>query len=376
MKIDPLFKDAVSLLQDLIRTPSFSKEENETASLLFIHMNERGLLAQRVGNNIWVKSNDFDSAKPTLLLNSHHDTVKPNQQWTVDPFAGEIANGKLIGLGSNDAGASLVSLLAAFQFFNEQASLPFNIIFAATAEEEISGTGGIESIYTLLEPINFAIVGEPTKMEVAIAEKGLLVLDCVAHGKSGHAARDEGDNAILNAMKDIAWFSSFKFEKTSPWLGDIKMSVTQIESGSQHNVIPDMCKFTVDVRVTEMYTHEEILEIIRANVSCDVKPRSTRIRPSGISSSHAFFQTAIALNKNIYGSPTTSDQALIPAPSIKMGPGDSARSHTADEFILLEEIRTGIEGYIEFISTLAHILTNNSQITTANETLETNVLHQ
>lgn len=358
MSTPTLFEEAVRLLRDLISTPSPSKQEDETAALLESRMTELGLHPERIGNNVWVKSFGFNSGKPTLLLNSHHDTVKPNHQWTNDPFDPQIFDDKLTGLGSNDAGASVVCLLAAFCHFNGQNNLPFNIIFAATAEEEISGTGGIESVYSKLGPISYAIVGEPTKMEVAVAEKGLLVLDCVAHGVAGHAARDEGQNAILKAIKDIAWFTDYRFEKISPWLGEVKMSVTIINGGTQHNVVPDTCQFTVDVRLTEMYSAEEILEIIRSNVSSKVMPRSTRIRPSGIPATHELLRAAKLLNKNIYGSPTTSDQALIPAPSVKMGPGDSARSHTADEYILLSEIRKGIDGYIEYINMLAHI-TNN-----------------
>ncbi len=360
MKIESLVQDAIALLKELISIPSFSKSENRTAELLEKKLQESGCAVQRSGNNIWAKNKHYDITKPTLLLNSHHDTVKPNNSWTVDPFIATHTGDKIIGLGANDAGASLVSLFMAFRYFYSAENLPFNIIFAATAEEEISGAGGIESVYSKFGPVDFAIVGEPTQMNVAIAEKGLLVLDCISHGRSGHAAREEGENAIYSAIKDIEWFNTFQFEKSSPWLGNVKMSVTMIESGTQHNVIPDTCKFTVDVRVNEMYSPEEILSIIKQQVKCDVVPRSIRIRSSGIIESHPLIVTAKSLNRKLYGSPATSDQAFISAPSIKMGPGDSARSHTADEYILIEEIQNGIEEYILFINTLTQFVNRTS----------------
>jgi acetylornithine deacetylase len=283
------------------------------------------------------------------LLNSHLDTVRPNSGYTRDPFKPEIIDGKLYGLGSNDAGGPLVSLIATFLHYYNRKDLKYNVVMAATAEEEISGTGGVESIWSSLVPIDFAIVGEPTLCGMATAEKGLMVLDCVAKGKPGHAAREEGVNAIYEALPDIEWIRNYKFPKKSSTLGDIKMTVTVIHSGRQHNVVPADCEFTIDVRVTDMYTLEEILETIKANVKCQVTPRSLRMRPSGIAEDHPAVVAAKNLGLNLYGSPTTSDQALMPIPSVKMGPGDSARSHSADEFIFVDEIRQGIETYIALL---------------------------
>jgi acetylornithine deacetylase len=284
-----------------------------------------------------------------VLLNSHLDTVRPNTGYTRDPFKPEVIDGKLYGLGSNDAGGPLVSLIATFLHYHGRKDLKYNVVMAATAEEEISGTGGIESIWSSLTPIDFAIVGEPTLCDMATAEKGLMVLDCVAKGKPGHAAREEGINSIYEALPDIEWIRNYKFPKKSATLGEIKMTVTVIHSGRQHNVVPAECEFTVDVRVTDMYTLEEILETIKSNVKCQVTPRSLRMRPSGISEDHPLVMSAKKLGVKLYGSPTTSDQALIPVPSVKMGPGDSARSHSADEFIYVDEIRKGIETYIKLL---------------------------
>lgn len=287
----------------------------------------------------------FNPDLPTILLNSHHDTVKPNSGYTRNPFQPEIIDGKLYGLGSNDAGGCLVSLLATFCNFYERENLQYNFIIAATAEEEISGLNGIELIYPELGKIDFAIVGEPTLMNLAVAEKGLMVLDCVAVGKSGHAAREEGVNALYAAMKDIDWFRTYQFDKVSEHLGKVKMTVTMIQAGTQHNVVPDKCTYVVDVRITDKYTHEEVLEIIRQNVQSTVTPRSMRARSSSIAMEHPIVQAGLKLGRTMYGSPTSSDQALIPATSIKIGPGDSARSHTADEFIYVDEIKEGIELY-------------------------------
>ncbi|HEX8460728.1 MAG TPA: M20/M25/M40 family metallo-hydrolase, partial [Segetibacter sp.] len=301
-------------------------------------------------------------SKPTILLNSHHDTVKPNVQYIKDPFTPIEEDGKLYGLGSNDAGGCLVSLIAVFIYFYYQKDLKYNLLLAATAEEEISGYNGIElllgndefeQVLQNKEPA-FAIVGEPTKMDLAIAEKGLMVLDCVSHGRAGHAAREEGDNAIYKAMKDIAWFSSYQFPKVSEWLGPVKMSVTVVNTENKaHNIVPATCNFVVDVRITEVYTHEQVYEIIRQNVSCEVLPRSMRLRSTGIDINHPIVQAGVALGKTCYGSPTSSDKALMPFPALKCGPGDSARSHTADEYIFLYEIRAGIETYI---SMLKHVI--------------------
>ena len=349
MKTD-LYPSVLNLLQRLIAIPSFSREEDGTAALIHQYLSEVGVIVKRNGNNIWAKNLHFDSTRPTVLLNSHHDTVKPNPQYQKDPFNPEISEGKLFGLGSNDAGGPLVALIATFLHFYEDTDLKYNLVLAATAEEEISGTGGIESIWPLLPPIDFAIVGEPTLCQMATAEKGLMVLDCIAHGKAGHAAREEGVNAIYEAMADIDWFRHYKFPDISPTLGPIKMTVSIINAGKQHNVVPAECHFTVDVRVTDRYTLEELLALIRSNVKSEVKPRSMRMRPSGIPDDHPLVKAAIRLGIQRYGSPTTSDQALIPVPSIKLGPGDSARSHTADEFIYVDEIAKGIETYIRILN--------------------------
>jgi acetylornithine deacetylase/succinyl-diaminopimelate desuccinylase-like protein len=340
---------AIDLLQQLIATPSFSKEEDKTAGLLMSFFQHHGMEAQRIGNNVWVKNKYFDETKPTLLLNSHHDTVKPNPGYARDPFSADIEDGKLYGLGSNDAGGALVSLIMTFFYFYPHASLKHNLILAATAEEEISGPNGVEMVWPHLPRIDCAIVGEPTLTDIAIAEKGLLVLDCRAKGKAGHAAREEGVNAIYEAMNDIDWFRTFTFTKESATLGKIKMSVTVIHAGQAHNQVPAECLFCVDIRVTDAYTLEEVLDTVQKNVKCEIKPRSMRLRPSGISPDHPLALAGKSVGKKFYGSPTTSDQALIPVPSIKMGPGDSARSHSADEFIYLHEIAEGIDSYIALL---------------------------
>ncbi|KAA9349639.1 M20 family metallo-hydrolase [Larkinella humicola] len=340
---------AIDLLKRLIATPSLSREEDRTAALIEQFFRQRSIPYKRTKNNVWTHNRFFDPAKPTLLLNSHHDTVKPNTSWTLDPFQPIEREGKLYGLGSNDAGGCLVSLMATFCHFYDKKDLAYNLVVAATAEEEISGREGLEMILPELPPIDFAIVGEPTQMHLAIAEKGLLVLDCTAKGKSGHAARDEGDNAIYYAIKDIEWLTSNPFPKVSPTLGPVKLSVTIINAGSQHNVVPDTCTFTVDVRATEQYTLEEIIETIRKNIRSTVQPRSIRLKPSSIPLDHPIVQAGMALKRETYGSPTTSDQALLDCPSLKCGPGHSERSHTADEFIYLREIEQGIELYIRML---------------------------
>ena len=344
-----LFKEALELLKQLIAIPSLSKEEDKTADLIQAFFQDKGISIQRKDNNIWVKNLHFDDSKPTILLNSHHDTVKPNVGYTKDPFSPEVEEGKLYGLGSNDAGASLVSLMACFLNFYHAPDLKYNLILAATAEEEISGKNGVERILGELGEIDFAIVGEPTLLDLAIAEKGLMVLDCVATGKSGHAARNEGENAIYKAIKDIEWFRTYTFDDVSKTLGPVRMSVTMINAGQQHNVVPDECKFVVDVRSTDCYSNTQILEIIRAHVKSKVEPRSTRLNPSSIPMDHPIVQAGIALGRRTYGSPTMSDQALMPYPSLKLGVGDSARSHTADEFVFIHEIEEGIEFYIQLL---------------------------
>lgn len=345
-----LYQKALDLLTKLIAIPSFSREEDGTASVIQSFFENEGVAVQRSGNNIVVRNKHFTPDKPSVLLNSHHDTVRPNSGYTRDPFKPEIIDGRLFGLGSNDAGGPLVSLIATFLHFYDRPDMRYNVVLAATAEEEISGTGGIERIWESITPIDFAVVGEPTLCEMATAEKGLMVLDCIARGISGHAAREEGVNAIYAALPDIEWFKTFRFPSRSETLGDIKMTVTIINSGSQHNVVPAECKFTVDVRVTDKYSLEEALEIIKKHVKCEVTPRSLRIRSSGIAMDHPLVLSAKKMGIRLYGSPTTSDQALIPAPSVKIGPGDSARSHSADEFIYLHEIEKGINTYITLLS--------------------------
>lgn len=342
--------EAIALLQKLIATPSFSKEEGETAELIAQFLLQHQVAIHRDLHNVWAFNKHYDASKPTILLNSHHDTVRPNKDYTRDPFQPEILEGKLYGLGSNDAGGCLVSLLATFLYFYEQEHLNYNFCIAATAEEEISGTDGLEYVIPKLGALDFAIVGEPTQMQLAIAERGLMVVDCVAHGRSGHAARNEGDNAILKAMPDIEWFTTYQFPKVSEEFGPIKMSVTLIQAGTQHNVVPATCEFVVDVRVTDAYTNEEVLAIIKEHVNCEVNARSTRLKPSSIAKDHPIVQAGIQLGRTTYGSPTTSDQALLAIPSLKCGPGDSARSHTADEFIYVSEIEEGISLYIEMLN--------------------------
>lgn len=344
-----LKQDAIKLLKQLIETPSFSKEEDKTADIINSFFQERNIPTQRKMNNIWAFNQYFDKAKPTILLNSHHDTVKPNTGYTLNPFSATEKDGKLFGLGSNDAGGCLVSLIATFVYFFDKPNLPYNFIMAATAEEEISGRNGVELIWNELQPIDFAIVGEPTLMDLAIAEKGLMVIDCTAHGQSGHAARNEGDNAIYKAIKDIEWIRNYQFPKVSELLGPVKMSVTIINAGTQHNVIPDKCTFTVDIRVTDAYKNEEILDVLRQNLISEINPRSVRLKPSSIDKNHKIVKEGVKMGKKTYASPTTSDQALMDCPSLKMGPGDSARSHTADEFIYIDEINNGIEDYVKLI---------------------------
>jgi acetylornithine deacetylase len=346
---DKLFDEALNLLQQLINIPSFSREESATADMIEDFLTKRGVKTHRKMNNIWAYSRYFDAAKPTILLNSHHDTVKPNSGYTRDPFEAKIEDGKLYGLGSNDAGGPLVSLIATFLYFHDRDNLKYNFCLATTAEEEISGSNGLELIIPELGSLDFGIVGEPTQMQLAIAERGLMVLDCTAFGRAGHAAREEGDNAIYKAMKDIEWFRTYEFPKESELFGPIKMSVTIINAGSQHNVVPASCTFTVDVRVTDAYRNEEVLVMIKEHVECEVKARSIRLKPSSIDRNHPIVQSGIALGRETYGSPTTSDQSLLNISSVKVGPGDSARSHTADEFIYVDEIKEGIELYVKML---------------------------
>jgi len=340
---------AIDTLTKLISIQSFSKEEDGVAEVIEGVLKEFGFTTNRTGKNIWAKSSDFDETRQTLMLNSHLDTVKPASGWETDPFSPIFKDNKLIGLGSNDAGAPLVSLLMTF-ILSEQFYLNFNRIFVASAEEEISGKFGMEYVLPELGKIDFGIVGEPTGMEMAIAEKGLMVLDCIVTGKSGHAARTGGINAISKAIKEIEWFHSFKFPKSSDVLGDTKMTVTLINAGTQHNVIPDKCSFVVDVRTNEHYSNKDALEIIQKNTSAEVTPRSLRMNSSGIDNNHPLVKAAKHLEIVRFGSPTTSDQSVITDfPTVKMGPGDSNRSHTANEFIYIEEIKNGIETYCNLL---------------------------
>jgi acetylornithine deacetylase len=352
MIIDNLTSNAIALLQQLISIESYSKTENKTADVIEQFLNNKNIPTQRLLNNVWAKNKFYDNTKPTILLNSHHDTVKPNSNYTYNPFDPIIKEGKLYGLGSNDAGGALVSLMVTFIYYYNNPNLQYNLIFAASAEEENSGANGIEKILPAIGPIDFGIVGEPTLMQMAVAEKGLMVLDCVAYGIAGHAAREEGDNAIYKAIQDINWFNSYTFNKVSPTLGAIKMSVTIINAGTQHNVVPNECSFTVDVRITDAYTNKEVLEIIQQNVACKVTPRSLRLNSSSIAIEHPLVQSGINLGSTYYGSPTTSDQALMPFTTLKMGPGDSARSHTANEYIYINEIEQGIAMYIALLENI------------------------
>jgi acetylornithine deacetylase len=353
--IEDLKDDAIALLKELIATPSFSREEEQTAGLITRFLGLRRIEHARIANNVYAFNGGFDPSKPTVLLNSHHDTVKPATGWVRDPFQANEEDGRLYGLGSNDAGASLVALIAAFLHFHDREGLPWNLALAATAEEEVSGPNGVEY---LLNSTHFnealqgsrilgAVVGEPTGMQMAVAEMGLMVVDAMAAGRSGHAARNEGDNAILHAMEDIRWVHTHRFGKVSDLLGPNKATVTVIETENKaHNVVPDRCRFTVDVRVNDTYTFEEVLAEMQANMRSTLKPRSTRLRPTRIADDHPLVRAGLSMGRTSYGSPTTSDKALMPFPALKMGPGDSARSHTPDEYILLSELREAVGLYI------------------------------
>lgn len=345
-----MYYRAIDLLKGMISRPSFSREETAVADFLEAAWKQDGHTVRRFGNNLWMMSDLFDPSRPTILFNSHIDTVKPVSGWTRDPFQPEETEDDLLfGLGSNDAGASVVSLYAAFCLLTQKGEQPYNLIFLASAEEEVSGKNGIESVLPMLPPITFAIVGEPTGMRPAVAEKGLMVLDCVSHGKAGHAARNEGINAIYQALPDIEWFRTHRFERENPYLGPVKMSVTVIQAGTQHNVVPDRCSFVVDVRSNGCYSNRELYDEICAAVRSEVTARSFRLNASQLDASHPFLQRTELLGLEPFGSPTLSDQALIPVPSIKIGPGDSARSHSADEYIRLPEIREAIDLYVRLL---------------------------
>ncbi|WP_336515301.1 M20 family metallo-hydrolase [Pollutibacter soli] len=356
-----LYESAKGLLKELISTPSFSREEDQTAGVITRFLALQRIEHARTDNNVYAFNKYFDPAKPTILLNSHHDTVKPAKGYTLDPFTPIEKDGKLFGLGSNDAGGPLVSLIASFVHFYDRPDLKYNLILAATAEEEISGSNGVEALLQkpfFLEKlegkqIDAAIVGEPTLMQMAVAERGLLVIDAIAHGKAGHAARNEGINAISIALKDIEWINGYQFSKVSPLLDKVKMSVTVIETENKaHNVVPSTCRFVIDTRVNELYSFDEILNTLTKNLQSEIQPRSTRLKSTAIALEHPLVKAGIELGRSYYGSPTTSDKALMDFPALKMGPGDSARSHTADEFIFLTEIEEGIDLYIRLLSKL------------------------
>jgi len=342
----------IDLLKSLISVPSFSRDEQNAALIIRKFLDGLGIKHNCRDNNTWAKNVHWKEGLPVILLNSHIDTVKPASGYKRNPFSPDVENGILYGLGSNDAGGALVTLLAVFVHFCESENLPFNLIYAATAEEEISGMHGLASILDELGTLDLAIVGEPTQMQMAIAEKGLMVLDCTASGKSGHAAREEGENAIYKAIANIEKLRNFRFERTSDILGAVKMSVTMINAGTQHNVVPDACSFVVDVRTNEYYSNQEAFRIIDGLIDSEVKPRSFRLNSSGIPVDHPIVRRGINLGLSYFGSPTTSDQAVIPYPSVKIGPGDSARSHTADEFILISEIEEGFRIYVDLLTDL------------------------
>lgn len=352
-QISILQTEAIALLKQLIAIPSFSKEEDNTADLIEDFLEKKGVRTRVHLNNIWATNKFYDENKPTILLNSHHDTVKPNKGYTIDPFTPVEKEERLFGLGSNDAGGSLVSLIATFLYYYSNADLKYNLIIAATAEEEISGSNGVEALLAHLGTIDCAIVGEPTGMQMAVAERGLMVLDGIAYGKAGHAARNEGENAIYKAISDIEWFRTYKFPNVSELLGPVKMSITVIETENKaHNVVPAECKFVVDVRVNELYSFEDVMRTIKEHVQSELRARSFRLRSSAIALDHPLVKSGLALERSYYGSPTTSDKALMSFPALKMGPGDSSRSHTADEYIYIEEIKRGIELYIQLLGNI------------------------
>ena len=339
----------IKLLQRLISIPSFSRQEAETADCIAEFLIEQGLTIRRKGFNVWVRSHHWQSDRPTLLLNSHHDTVKPVKGWQRDPFTPTIEGDRLYGLGSNDAGGPLMALLATFLHFEQNGGAAYNLIFAATAEEEISGPNGVASILEAIGPIDVAIVGEPTQLRMAVAERGLMVVDGMAKGVAGHAAREEGVNALYVALEDIAQLRRFPFDRESEWLGNTKLSITQISAGTQHNVVPDHCQFVIDVRTNDRYCNEEVLDLLQDQVQSELKARSFRLGSSSIALDHPLVERGSAMGLECFGSPTLSDQALLPFPSLKIGPGRSARSHTADEFIGISEIERGVECYVRLL---------------------------
>lgn len=351
MSIEKLSTNAISLLKKLIETQSFSKEEEHTAKHIEDWFAKYQIPFQRTKNNIWATNKNFDEKKPTILLNSHHDTVKPNTAYTNDPFKAIVKEGKLYGLGSNDAGGCLVSLMATFTHFYASENLTYNLVLVASAEEENSGENGLNSMLPIIPHIDVAIIGEPTLMNLAVAEKGLVVFDAIIEGTPSHAAHPNTNNSIYNTIDVLQWFKDFKFEKTSEALGDVKMTVTQIHAGSQHNVVPAHVNLVVDVRVNDAYSNQEITTILQEKAPCTkITPRSLRLNSSAIDMDHALVKAGIAMGRKTYGSPTLSDQAVLSCQSLKLGPGDSTRSHSANEFIYLAEIEEGIAIYIDLLN--------------------------
>ena len=354
MNLESLTSEAITLLKSLIETRSFSSEEDQTALLLELWFQKFNITYQRTQNNIWAVNQYFDVSKPTLLLNSHHDTVKPNKGYSKDPFKAIVEDGKLYGLGSNDAGGCLVSLLATFVYFFSKKNLKYNLVIVASAEEESSGPNGLNSMLSVSPKIDVAIVGEPTLMNLAVAEKGLVVFDAKVKGTPGHAAHPNDDNALYNTIEVLQWFKEYKFERPSEALGDVKMTVTQIKGGKQHNAIPAEVELVIDVRVNDAYSNQEIADILIAEAPCSsIIPRSLRLNSSSIPMEHELVQAGIKMGRSTYGSPTLSDQAALSCPSLKLGPGDSTRSHSADEFIYIAEIEEGIQIYVELLN---HVL--------------------
>jgi acetylornithine deacetylase len=351
MDLDACHEMAVGLVKELIRIPSLSREEEQAADLMEEVMKKHGFPSWRKHNNVWAEYRISDK-NPNILLNSHIATVNVVAGWKRDPFSPDVEENRIYGLGSNDAGGPLVSLLACFLFFTGQKDLPFNLVFAATAEEEVSGKKGVASILNDLENIDLGIIGEPTMNQMAVAEKGLMVIDGKGHGSSAHAATGEGSNAIYEAMKDIEWISGYQFEQTSEWLGKVSMQVTMITSGTQHNVVPDQCSWVADIRTNEHYSNEAVFEVIKQHMNGEVKARSFRLNPSFISADHPVVKRGTDMGLESYGSLTLSDQALMSFPTLKIGPGDSNRSHTADEYICVDEIRQGISNYIKLLEGL------------------------
>lgn len=351
MELKQLTESAIALLKQLIQTPSFSKEEDKTATLIEKWLASYNITTNRTKNNVWATNKHFSKGKTTLLLNSHHDTVKPNSAYTNNPFDAFEKDGKLYGLGSNDAGGCLVSLLTTFVYFYEKEDLNYNIVMVASAEEENSGMNGLNSILPIIPKIDVAIVGEPTLLDFAIAEKGLIVFDATVSGTPSHAAHPNDDNAIYNTIEVLEWFKNFQFEKSSDTLGDVKLTVSKITAGNQHNVVPAHVDLVIDVRVNDKYTNKEVADILHQKSPCTtITPRSLRLNSSSIDTNHDLVKAGISLGKKTYGSPTLSDQAALSCQSLKLGPGDSKRSHSADEFIYIHEIKAGIEFYIKLLN--------------------------